>query len=676
MTQPLYSVDQLNVLFQNSNDIVFFMKKINDDFEYVYVNEVAQKLLQQDVVGKKLKQCMSPIQMKTIFHYYTVAIEKKQQVVFEDYVYLQGNIRKHESTVIPVFDGDSQYILTITRDVVFDRELQDKYLFMRSIFFKTFLSTVLISKDLQLLEANPRFIDDFDIQIDDVRGKDFCALPFMDPESMETLQSYLKQAQTGLSTESKVLSFIDRLGRKRTFTSTFSPFISDEKVVAIFVILQEITKYLQQREELKTASHGLEMFKKAISSAADVTFTDLTGRITDMNKHFIHHTGYSREELLGKTHAVVNSGYHSKAFFVNLWETLRRGDVWRGEVRNKMKSGKMYWVDSTIIPLTNAQGEVYQYLTVQFNVSEKKQMMIDLRHIERLFRAITENTNDFIAVTNLQGIITYASPGYIRNLGYTEQELIGQPYSSLLYEESRETWLNLMQELSEQPVENRREVQLKKADGSALWMEANCTITHDFKESAVNEVIIVSREITERKERESKLMFMAYHDSLTHLANRRYLEREFPHLKEVANVNYEAIAVLYIDGDNFKQVNDQFGHDVGDDFLKNFSSALKKSVRTDDLVVRMGGDEFIVIVPGLFREKAKMIVQIEEIIAHLRATLKEGWVINDHRFAPTSSIGISVYPEHATDLALLIDLADRALYEAKEWSKDNYKISE
>lgn len=619
---------------------------------------------------------MSPIQMKTIFHYYTVAIEKKQQVVFEDYVYLQGNIRKHESTVIPVFDGDSQYILTITRDVVFDRELQDKYLFMRSIFFKTFLSTVLISKDLQLLEANPRFIDDFDIQIDDVRGKDFCALPFMDPESMETLQSYLKQAQTGLSTESKVLSFIDRLGRKRTFTSTFSPFISDEKVVAIFVILQEITKYLQQREELKTASHGLEMFKKAISSAADVTFTDLTGRITDMNKHFIHHTGYSREELLGKTHAVVNSGYHSKAFFVNLWETLRRGDVWRGEVRNKMKSGKMYWVDSTIIPLTNAQGEVYQYLTVQFNVSEKKQMMIDLRHIERLFRAITENTNDFIAVTNLQGIITYASPGYIRNLGYTEQELIGQPYSSLLYEESRETWLNLMQELSEQPVENRREVQLKKADGSALWMEANCTITHDFKESAVNEVIIVSREITERKERESKLMFMAYHDSLTHLANRRYLEREFPHLKEVANVNYEAIAVLYIDGDNFKQVNDQFGHDVGDDFLKNFSSALKKSVRTDDLVVRMGGDEFIVIVPGLSREKAKMIVQIEEIIAHLRATLKEGWVINDHRFAPTSSIGISVYPEHATDLALLIDLADRALYEAKEWSKDNYKISE
>lgn len=672
----MYAVDELKVLFDYSRDAVFFMRKLEGDYEYLYANPAAQKLVSQPIDGGKLTSALVPEHTKTIMHYYDAALAKKQQLVFEDYVYLKDSVLKHETTAIPVLKEDEQYILAITREVAFDRELQDKYLFMRSVFFKTFLSTVLISKDGQFLEANPRFIDEFDITFDEVRGRNFFDLPFIDPDNRELFKQYLQQAQTGISIESKVVSFVDPTGKKRTFTATFSPLTANKEIIAVFVMLQEITKYLQQREQLKTAYHGLDMFKSAIGSAADVTFTDLQGRITEANTRFIERTGYSREELLGQTHNIVNSGYHSKAFFLNLWDTLQRGDVWRGEVRNRKKNGETYWIDSTIIPLADEHGDIYQYLTVQFNVSDKKQMMIDLRNIERTFRAITENTNDFIAVTNIAGLITYASPAFIRKLGYQESALIGKPYESLVAQESRQTWQMLLDSLPQQALEDKVELQLKKSTGDVIWTEANCTVSQDFKENRVSEVIIVSREITQRKERENELMFMAYHDSLTQLANRRFLEGEFPHLVEAANSNFASLALLYIDGDKFKQVNDLYGHDVGDEFLKHFSQALKTSVRADDLVVRIGGDEFVIVLTNLSRKESELLRTIEQTIARIRETLNVGWTIQGHVFSPTSSIGVSLYPQHGDNLAKLIDLADRALYEVKQQTRNHFKVSD
>lgn len=114
---------------------------------------------------------------------------------------------------------------------------------------------------------------------------------------------------------------------KRLFTATFSPLTRDDEVIAVFIILQEVTKYIEQKQELRSTSHGFDMFKEAINSAADVTFTDTKGRMIDVNARFITNTGFTREELLGQTHSIVNSGHHSKEFFNNLWATLQRGEV-------------------------------------------------------------------------------------------------------------------------------------------------------------------------------------------------------------------------------------------------------------------------------------------------------------------------------------------------------------
>ncbi|MGM9944116.1 MAG: PAS domain S-box protein [Lysinibacillus sp.] len=674
--QSLLSEKQLNMLFNKSKDFVFLCQKTDGDYTYVYINEAASEIFQENVVGKKLSEIRSVELTDLIVKYYNMALATNTQQNFQDYTSFKSEVRKYETTVIPVIDDEDQYVLAITKEIAFERDLQDKYLFMRSVFFKTFLSTVLISKDSKLLEANSAFIETFNIDIEKMRGKDFLNFNFIDQDTKEELKKYLFDAQQGDHFTTKLIRFIDREGITRSFTATFSPLMQEEEVAAVFIILQDVTEYIEQEKALRQTSHGLETFKRALNSAADISITDTNGRIVFVNDRYVERVGYTREEIIGQTHQLVNSRYHPPEFFQNLWTTISGGEVWRGEICNRDKFGVTYWNDTTIIPLTDVNGTIVQYLGVYFNVSEKKRMMTQLRNVERTFRVITENTNDLIVITSEDGIISYASPSYVRLLGYEEEELLGKFYSQFLDEESLQDWNAVLKNLQDNAREQKVELKLKSKQGDYLWTEGNYNAVFSNDHYGRCQIIMLSREITERKERENRLMFMAYHDSLTNLPNRRYLNKEFPHLIEKAKARYESIAIVYLDGDNFKEVNDIHGHDVGDEFIRQFSKALMKSVSLDDLVVRAGGDEFILVLTNLSRNEELQLKQIQAFIERVRNKLHEGWYIDNHFFQPTSSMGIAFYPKHGETLEKLVDLADQALCESKTKRKNSYKICE
>ena len=667
-------LDQFNLLFENSRDFVFFMRKIGRDYEYVYTNRSAREMLGQDCIGYTVEQAIDKDAAKFIINQYNLAIDKNEQHEFEDYAYFKYSVHKHETTVIPVhIDGDI-YVLAITKEISFDRDIQDKYLFMRSVFFKTFLSTVLVKKDGTLIEANPTFLEGFNLIIDDVRGKKFADLPIFTDQSAKLIQQLISNTNVDDQFDTQMLTFIDHNGKEHYNMATFSPIYRGDEVRAVFIIFQDVTKYILQEKQLKSTMHGLHMFKRALNFAAEVTITNLNGEIIEVNDRFIERTGYQREELIGKTHNIVNSKYHPPEFFKDLWTTIKSGNIWRGEVRNRTKFGETYWVDTTIIPLTNQEGEVFQYITIHFNVSEKKELMIELRNIERTFRLITENTNDFIVILNGEGTVSYFSPSYIRKLGYTEEELNEISYEKLIHPDSLQTWYRLLHNSDDIENDGNIELLLLAKNDDIIWTEGNYTLVYDYVHNMPAQIIMVSREITERKEREDSLMFLAYHDSLTQLPNRRYLQKEFPQFIEFANTNFESFAVLYIDGDNFKLVNDCYGHDTGDIFLMNFGKALLKSVRKSDLVVRMGGDEFLIIVSNLSRDKAELEQSIHLVLKNIRENLKKGWQVGNIVFEPTASIGVSIYPYDGVTMDELLENADRALYKAKQLSKNTQCI--
>ena len=179
---------------------------------------------------------------------------------------------------------------------------------------------------------------------------------------------------------------------------------------------------------------------------------------------------------------------------------------------------------------------------------------------------------------------------------------------------------------------------------------------------------MVSREISERKMYEEKLTYKAYHDTLTGLPNRRmFKERLKQSIKEAEKYNRN-MAVMYMDMDKFKNINDTFGHDVGDELLKQFAQRVKECIRESDIFARQGGDEFTILLSEIQNEQEAIL-----IANRIFSSLQEPWNIGKHVFNTTSSIGIAFYPKDGRTRHELVKSADTALYEAKESGRNNYK---
>ncbi|MFG6119823.1 PAS domain-containing sensor histidine kinase [Thalassobacillus sp. B23F22_16] len=162
--------------------------------------------------------------------------------------------------------------------------------------------------------------------------------------------------------------------------TTIVPFLNNKgKPYQYLAIRKEITEFKRVVDELEKSMQELVDLKFALDESSIVAITDEKGVITYVNDQFCHISKYKREELIGRTHSIINSDYHSKEFFKELWRTIGSGEVWKGEIRNQAKDGSYYWVDTTIVPFLNEKGKPYQYLAIRSEITERKRVEAELQ---------------------------------------------------------------------------------------------------------------------------------------------------------------------------------------------------------------------------------------------------------------------------------------------------------
>jgi diguanylate cyclase (GGDEF)-like protein/PAS domain S-box-containing protein len=320
-------------------------------------------------------------------------------------------------------------------------------------------------------------------------------------------------------------------------------------------------------------------------------------------------------------------------------------------------------------PFFNETSERHHLVIVSRNITKRKKAEAKLQESEKKYRLITENMKDIIITIDKEGKAQYLSPSFEHILGYSQEEFIGQPLILLLHHDDAKRIHQMIEDMVVNCVPKYKiECRFKKADGEYIWYEAIYSCVHN-ENGEFDHLIISARDITDRKNNESHLKKLAYQDTLTGAYNRRFLMEKLPEILLQSEISGTKVGLLYFDIDCFKQINDSMGHDIGDQLLIEFVKRVQSNLRFRDPIVRMGGDEFIAIVPNLPSDH--YIVPIAYLLCD---SLKRPWRINGNTVEATSSFGVAVSPKDGNSLQSLLSNADKALYKAKQKGKSRVEF--
>ena len=486
------------------------------------------------------------------------------------------------------------------------------------------------------------------------------------PERREEIRALIERVRAGHSVECFETQRLTKEGSVLDVSLSVSP-IKDAsgQVTGSSAIARDLTPRKRDAEQLRLQAAALE------AAANAIVITDFHGAIMWVNRAFTTMTGYSKEEALGKNLRMLKSGEQPDNYYAEMWSTISSGKVWQGEIVNRRKDGTTYTEEMTITPVTQGGSATDTYfIAIKQDITERKRAEEELYRAHQMLQTILNTIPQRVFWKDRNCTYVGCNRAFATDAGLNNPaEIIGKSDFELAWSGTADRYRaddKLVMEQGSTKL-NFDEPQ-SRTDGSLLWLRTNKLPLWD-REGKVIGVIGTYEDITERKVAEERVQYLAYYDALTGLPNRTLLQDRLTKALASARRRKDKVALLFLDLNRFKDINDSLGHSVGDLLLKEVAARLQKWAREQDTVARAGGDEFVIVLTAA-KDGADAAVAAERLMHAMSA----GFVVQGRSLSISCSLGISVFPEHGTDSETLIKNADAAMYCAKENGGHNFRF--
>lgn len=432
----------------------------------------------------------------------------------------------------------------------------------------------------------------------------------------------------------------------------------------LLLIAQDVTDRLRSQEELRR-------FRMALDSSIDAVYLidHERMRFIDANKTALTTLGYSYEELLmlGPQDLKPDPGELQRIhrrFAEVLGSESKTGMI---ETVHQRKDGVRLPVE---VYLRAIQSEGRQLLVaVVRDITARLDAEAVLRESEERFRVAFNQAAVGLAHVNPDGHWTMVNNKLCEIVGYSQVQLLAMGFPDITHpEDVVADWALARRMIAGELDERTREKRYRHKNGYYIWVNVTTSLVRD-KEGKPKYYSTVVEDISRRKQIEEELLHLANHDALTSLPNRSLLFDRLSQALVFAGRSGRQVAVLLIDLDRFKNINDSLGHETGDKIIMEIGRRLSSRVKTGDSIARFGGDEFVVIRPDVVRADA-----VATLAQEILEALSQPMAIQDHEFYPTASIGISMFPKDGRDSQALLKNADTAMYRAKDAGRNNFQF--
>ena len=395
--------------------------------------------------------------------------------------------------------------------------------------------------------------------------------------------------------------------------------------------------------------------KQLIDSTLDAVVTvDRDGRVIEWNPQAEAIFGLKATEVLGRP------------LPSDVMPATAGAQRRRVEGLGRRANGEQFPIEITIDPVGSGSDQTFTAFVR--DISERRRAQDELERREQRFRAIVEKSWSGVVLLTQSLAFSYAGASTERLLGYSERDLMGASILGFVHPRERQSARQLFANLLEAPSrELQGELRFLHKNGTWVWLEGFAqNLLHD---PSVGAIVVNYRDITQRKATEKQLEYQAYYDALTGLPNRLLFRDRVVTAIAQAMRNRRAIAVMYLDLDHFKLVNDGLGHSIGDKLLAQVAERLQASVRASDTISRLGGDEFTLLFNDVQSSDA-----VAGVARKILQSLARPFKVDGHELFVTASIGISIYPNDGSDVEALLKSADSAMYRAKELGRNQAQL--